>query len=603
MYDYIIISLAGIALLTLICQWFAWWVKLPAILFLLLSGIIIGPQLGWLNPDVTFGQLLTPMIQLSVAIILFEGSLTLNFEEIQGMLKVVRNLVSIGILITTICTALLSYYLFHLPILVAFLFGALVSVTGPTVITPLLRTVRPTAQVSNILRWEGIIVDPIGALLAVLIFGFISAIHGTDNFQHIFLNFAEMMGVSSVLGIVIGYWLGIAIRNHWIPEFLHNVATLSLVVAVYAISNRIDDGSGLLTVTLMGIMLANIKDIHIEDILGFKESLSILLISGLFIILAARISFSNLHNLIWSALILLGALQFIVRPLNVLICTLGSDLNWRERFLLSWIAPRGIVAAAVSALFAIRLEKVHMHGYEHLVLLTFLVIIGTVVFQSITSKFIASVLRVREPDPKGFLIIGANPVARAIANALVKQGYRTLLTALNWDSVHAARMEGLDAYYGNPISEHADRHLDLIGLGRMLALTPQSDLNTLAAMRYKREFGRNNIFTISTKISDAEISKEIAATKHTGSILFNNDVTFVDLLNLLNQGAKIRSTTITKNFDFKSYEETHKDRAIPLFAIDPKERIHLFTSMNTPNVSEDWQVISLISEGMLNQPE
>ncbi|MCH9643548.1 MAG: sodium:proton antiporter [Gammaproteobacteria bacterium] len=596
MTETVTLTLTGIALLTLVCQWFAWWVKLPAILFLLICGIIIGPELGWLNPHEIFGHLLTPIIQLSVAIILFEGSLTLNFESTGNILKIVRRLVTIGTLITTVVTAFFAHWLFHLPFVIAVLFGAIVSVTGPTVIVPILRTVRPSLRVANILRWEGIIIDPIGAIFAVLILTFITATQTSIDATHIILHFGEMIVVAAVLGIVTGYWLGVALRNHWIPEFLHNVATLSLVILVFTISNRVDEGSGLVAVTLMGVLLSNMKNVHIEDILGFKESLSILLISGLFIILAAQVNLTELHNVLWTALILVAAIQFIVRPLNVFTCTIGSDLNWRERFLIAWIAPRGIVAAAIAALFAIHLKQLAIGSYQLLTILTFMVIIGTVIFQSLTSRFVAQILKVSEPEPRGFLIIGANPVARTIAKALLNQKFRVLLAAAHWESVSTARMEGLNTYYGNPISDHADRNLDLIGIGRMLGLTPQSDMNTLAAMRYRREFGNNNIFTLQTQEHEtkAPTNKHQIATRHRGKILFGKNITYARLASWIAQGAKISATTLTENFDFKSFQVTRGNNAIPLFAISPRDNLHLFTEDKIPKLGDGWTLVSLI---------
>lgn len=596
--DTALITIAGIGLLTLFCQWTAWRLKFPAILLLLLTGILIGPVLGWLKPQAFFGHLYYPIISLSVAIILFEGSLTLSLGQIRGRVQVVRNLVSVGISITALLTAILSHRLLNLHWGLAILLGTITAVSGPTVIAPMLRTIRPTQKVANILRWEGILIDPIGAIMAVLAFALVTAFHGYNSFGYIVYQFVEMVLVGVVLGVVFGYWLGVALRQHWFPDFLHNVATLIIVLIVFTLANRVDDGAGLLAVTIMGIWLANMDGVPVADILGFKESLSILLISGLFIMLASGISFAQFDKIIWPTLILIAALQFIVRPINIFFCTVGSELNWRERVMLSWIAPRGIVAAAVAAIFALRLQTAGIQNANLLVLLTFLIIIGTVIFQSITARPVARLLKVAEPEPKGLLIIGANVLAREIAKVLKQHDFRVLITALNWDSISQARMEGIEGYFGNPVSEHADRHLNLIGIGKMFSITPQADLNALACMRYKQEFGSNAIFTIQTESNvGADIADKYGVSKkHRGNILFDEKLTYSDLLKMIQDGATIRSTQLTENFDFKSYQIRHHYKAIPLFAIGPRGNLHVFGKKFTGEPGAGWTVISLLKE-------
>jgi NhaP-type Na+/H+ or K+/H+ antiporter len=353
----ILISLAAIGILGIACQWLAWYVRLPSIMFLLVGGLIIGPVTGILNPDKLFAELLFPLVSLSVAVILFEGSLTLKIEEIKELRSVVRNLISIGTLITWIITALSTHLLLDFELSLAFLFGALVVVTGPTVIIPMLRTIRPNAKISNVLRWEGIVIDPLGALLAVLVFDFIITSQRENALGSILLIFGNIILIGSAIGALSALALGFVLKRHLVPEYLRNVLTLTLVFGVYALADVVEYESGLLAVTIMGMTLANMKDIDIDDILDFKESLSVLLISGLFIVLAARIDIRQLLDIGIPALLVLFSVMFIARPLAVFASTIGSDLDFRERLIISWIGPRGIVCAAVAALFAIRLVK------------------------------------------------------------------------------------------------------------------------------------------------------------------------------------------------------------------------------------------------------
>ncbi len=590
--------LAAVVFAGMLCQWLAWRVRLPAILFLLCAGIIAGPLAGWLDSDALFGDLLFPFISLSVAVILFEGSLTLRFHQIAGLGQVVRNLISVGVLASWLITAAATRLLFDFPWDLALLFGAITSVTGPTVIVPMLRTVRPTAAVANILRWEGIVIDPVGATLAVLVYEFILAGSGGDALSHTLLAFARLLGVGLFLGSLAGYLYGSVLRRHWLPEFLRNVATLGLVIFIFAFSNSIQHESGLLTVTVMGIWLANMREVALEEILDFKESLSVLLISVLFIVLAARLDFQRFLHLGWQVVFIFLSIQFLSRPLGVMLSALGSKLRWPERHLLAWIGPRGIVAAAISALFAIKLGGLGYGEAELLVPLTFSVIIGTVVLQSATARFLAQWLGVAEPEPRGFLVIGANLVARTIGKALQEAGCRVLLVDSSWERISKARMEGLETYYGEPVSEHADRYLDLAGIGSLLALSPRGALNTLSCMHYRLEFGAQRVFAIQTA-ADLEMAKERkAVSRERWQVLFGPEVTFAGLATLLTQeGWELRKTTLGEAFTYADYRQRHGKELIPLFAVTPKGEIEVFVvEEGRPDPQPGWTVISLVAE-------
>jgi CPA1 family monovalent cation:H+ antiporter len=600
MNNEILISLAGIGVLGIACQWLAWWAKLPAILFLLLCGLVVGPVTGILKPDDLFGSLLFPIVSLSVAIILFEGSLTLRMDEIKGSGSVVRNLISVGALITWLVTAAATYFMLAFPFEIALLFGAVVVVTGPTVIMPMIRTVRPNAKIANILRWEGIAIDPLGALLAVLVFDFIISRQSGNAFTSVALAFGGIVLLGTLIGIVAAWLLGLVLRRHYVPEYLRNVLTLTLVFAVYAFADFIEHESGLLAVTIMGMTLANMDDTNIDDILDFKESLSVLLISGLFIILAARIEFYQFNQIGWQAISILIVIMLLARPLAVWISSIGSDLSFNEKFLISWIGPRGIVAAAVASVFALRLEEAGYPDAVFLVPLTFLVIIGTVVIQSATAKQFAIWLNVREPAPDGVLIIGAGNVARAIGKAIQDHNFKVVLTDSNWENTSFARMESLITYYGNPISEHAERHLDLVGVGRMLAMSGRGNLDTLASLRFRADFGQKGVYELKTTRENIIDDKHKISTRHRGYQLFGDDVTHGVLASWLRNGAEIRSTQLSDAFNFTQYMKKYEGHIIPLFAIDKKRRLHFFVVEKTFKPESDWIVASLIQPKKVN---
>jgi len=535
--------------------------------------------------------MLFPFISLAVAVILFEGSLTLRFQDISGLRKVVRNMITIGAVLTWVITAVATRMLMGFSWEIAFLFGALMVVTGPTVIVPMLRTVRPNANLSNILRWEGILIDPIGATLAVLVFQFIVAVGVQDGIAGMFAVFGKILLIGGVLGSICGFVFSLALRKHWIPSFLHNFSALALVCAAFAISDTLEPESGLLTVTVMGVWLANSQGVEVVDILDFKEHLSMVLISMLFIILAARMELSVFNDLGVPALILFGVLQFVARPISAQVSAFGSKLTGGERHFLSWIAPRGIVAAAISAVFAIKLETLGYPEAQQLVPLTFVMIVGTVLLQSFTARPIARWLKVAEPDPKGFLIVGADTLSRTIANCLVENGFRVQLTDQNWNNVMAARMEGLPAYWGNPVSEHAERHLNLVGVGRLLALSSNKELNALAAQHYRIEFGASNVFTIRNRQPDDSVETAKSTFRLSGRSLFDEKVTYKSLMELFEGGAELKTTPLTEKFTFEDYLDQCEEQRIPLFAITPGGSLRIFTGDDDFAPKTDWRIV------------
>ncbi|MCZ4303679.1 sodium:proton antiporter [Zoogloeaceae bacterium G21618-S1] len=591
MTDTTIATIAAIGVVGGACQWLAWRMRLPAILFLLVAGIVAGPIGGWLDPDALLGDLLFPFVSLAVSVILFEGSLTLKFSEIRGIETVVRRFVTTGALVTWVIVTLATQWITGISWGLATLFGAVMVVTGPTVIVPMLRTVRPTMHIANVLRWEGIVIDPIGALLAVLVYEFLVS-SGTAGgaVGATLIVFLKLISVGMLTGIGVGYLVGEALRRDWLPHYMFNVATLAAVMGAFALSNALSHESGLLAVTVMGIYLANRKGVPVEEILSFKESLSLLLITALFILLAARLDLNLLLGLGWAAVQIFLVVQFVARPINVLVSTRGSTLSWRERGLLAWIAPRGIVAAAVIALFSLQLEQ---KGYAEAVLLvplTFVIIIGTVVLQSLTAGPLARLLKVAEPGSGGFLIVGANPLARAIAQALSQNDVSVRLTDMLWDNVSRARMAGLQTYYGNPLSEHAEVYLNTAGLGRVLAMTADEHLNELACTRFKGDFGPKRVFAL--RVGAREKGRK--AVSLAGLEAFGEGTNFVELSRRLARGAEIRQTNISEAFSFEQFSTNYGERAVPLFAIDPKGRVEVFATEAEVQPKAGWVVLALV---------
>ncbi len=590
-----VLTFSLLMLIAFACQWLAWRLKLPSILFLLLAGIVLGPVVHWLQPDELLGNLLFPFISLSISIILFEGSLSLKWYQIRCHGRAVFNLVTVGVVITTVLTALAAHYLLALSWQMAALFGSITAVSGPTVIVPMLRAVKPTPSVANILRWEGILIDPIGALLAILIFIGIVALHTNAEWTMVVWHFCLTLVLGLGIGLCAGLLLAYLLRRQWVPDYLQNLTTLSVVMVAFAGADHVAPGAGLFAVTSMGILLTNLPKVHIEEVVGFKENLSLILISTVFIVLAARVNFHHIEDVFGGMIILLVIMQCVIRPVVVFLSTWrNSRLRWQEKCVIAWIAPRGIIAASVAAIFSIQLTEHHIVSAEMsrlLVLLTFIVIIGTVVFQSLTSRPLAHWLKVSEGEARGVLLVGASRFSIALGRALQQLDYPVLLTTTHWHRNRLARMEGLECYYGNPVSEHDDRYLDLFGMGTLLAISSQHDLNTLACLKYQRELGRRHVFIVST--GDVDMPRSQYSQHRAMSQLFAAQFTYVHLNELVKAGWQVKTTQLTANFRYADYQSAHPEH-VPLVAIDLRGQLWWFTQDTHPEPAAGWKLVSLM---------
>jgi NhaP-type Na+/H+ or K+/H+ antiporter len=574
------IYIAAIALFSVFAQWLAWVFKVPAILFLLLIGLLLGPVFSILKPDELLGNLLFPVISLSVAIILFEGALTLHFRELKGIGKVVRNLCSIGMLTTFTIIALSSYWLLDLDWRVSAVLGAVLVVTGPTVITPLLNIMRPSIEVDRILRWEGIAIDPIGALFAVLVFEAVKFAGPTDALSHTLFQLSATLAIGLSLGAFAGWLTTLFFRKDWIPYELQKFTVLAFVLFVFSLSNYLSHESGLLAVTVFGIWLANQDDLELDAILEFKEDLSMILISGLFILLASRLSLSELLLLGPTVMVFLVIVLFIARPFCIIVSTFKSDISIKGRMILAWISPRGIVAAAVGSVFSLSMAEQGVKDADKIVPLIFTVIIVTVILQSLTALPLVKLLKMHRPEPSTILIIGANHVSRAIAIALKEQNINIYLSDPAWENCKMARMSGLPCYYGNPQSEHAERYLPMTDIKTVLALSPNRHNNAIGVQYFSHLIKEKNVFSLKSSTVHSKANKD-SATFLSRQILFinntqDNTATFTRLSDLIAKGGKVSTTRISEEFTWDNYLEVNKE-AVPLFLINTIGQLSPFT--------------------------
>ncbi len=576
MTEQLLIALASIITLGIAAEWLAWRIHLPSILMLLIFGFAAGPATGFLNPDEMLGPLLFPIISIAVAIILFEGGTSLRLRELREIGGIVRNLVTVGALLAWVLGAAAGYLLLGLNLALAALLGAVLVVTGPTVIIPLLRHVRPTPQVASTLKWEGILIDPIGAILAVLVYEAVLAGSVGAATTVAILGLGKTIVVGAALAAVGAGLLVVLIDRQWVPDFLQSPLALMIVVTAFAVSNILQPESGLVTATLMGVALANQRTVDVRHIIEFKENLRVLLISSLFILLGARLQPADLSGIGLPEVGFLGALILVIRPAVVGLSALGSELGWRERVMIAGIAPRGIVAAAVSSVFALELVHAGYAGAERLVPLTFMVIIATVAIYGLTAAPAARLLKVSQPQPQGLLIIGAHPWARAIAEELKEAGVPVRLADTNYSNIAEARLAGLPIHYGSAITEAALDSIELDGIGRLLALTSNDDVNSLTALHFSEVFGGEHVYQLPPEHLSDDDPREVTSRRLRGRFVFHSEANYWNLTARFDAGADIKTTNLTETFDFQRFKELYDD-AIPLFTIDDDGRLAIFT--------------------------
>ncbi|GGK43581.1 MULTISPECIES: cation:proton antiporter [Flavobacteriaceae] len=591
------LELAGIIILGILAQWVAWRFKIPAILPLILIGLLVGPIAAeflsedgtkWIEPiwngkkGLFPGEGLYYFVSLAISIILFEGGLTLKRNEIKSVGPVITKLITLGSAITFFGAGLASHYVFDLSWEMSFLFAALIIVTGPTVITPILRNIPLKKDVSAVLKWEGILIDPIGALVAVLVFEFISVGGGSGFTRTALIEFGKILLFGTTFGFTFAHALAFAINKNMIPHYLLNVVSLSTVLLVFVESEVFAHESGLLAVVVMGMVLGNNKLDNIKDLLYFKESISVLLISILFILLAANINIEDmllLYN--WKTAILFGIVIFVIRPLAVFLSTTGSKLKTNEKIFISWVGPRGIVAAGIASLFGSKLLKAGVEGAEYITPLVFMIVLGTVLLNATTARLFAKLVGVFLKTSNGILIIGASDFARLIATYLKKNNRRVVLIDSNLDNINKAKSLGLEAIEGNIYSEELLEDVELNDIGFLLALTGGAAVNEYALEKFTPIFGENGAFRI---ISTDEMQNRDLKPK--GNLFTHND-DYLNLSEVVRDFPLVNEVLVNSNEDYKNLlkQLNDEEHAIPMFVKDNNDEIHIISSL-----SKDYEI-------------
>jgi NhaP-type Na+/H+ or K+/H+ antiporter len=597
----LLLGLASVVVLGTGAQWLAWRLGIPSILLLLVAGILAGPVTGFLNPTRLFGDLLLPVVSFAVALILFEGGLSLRFSELRHLGRVVCNLITIGALVTWLVSTLAARHLLGLDGALALLFGAILIVTGPTVIIPLLRHVQPRPRISSILKWEGIVIDPIGAMIAVMVFEGIVATEVSSTLSLVGMGVTKTVLTGTLVGAAGALGMILFLRRYWIPDHLQSAATLAMVLAAFTAANLLYAESGLFAVTVLGIVLANQKSVSIKHLVEFKENLRVLLISGLFILLAARLEWSDFRHLSLGSLGFLGVLVLVSRPFAVFASTLSAPLTWKERLFLAGVAPRGIVAASVASIFSLRLVE---HGHadaERLVPLTFMVILATVTIYGLAASPLARRLGLAHARRQGALFIGAHDWARSLALALKSEGFPVLLIDSNRENAAAAAADGLRALHANALSGKLLDQLELGGIGRVLALTSNDEVNSLAVMQFVEAFGRSEVYQIPPP-GDLRGDEAAIPIHLRGRLLFAAEATYEALSATCQRGARVKVVDVTEGFDLKSC--TAPDGGTLPLCVVTRTRELVFSTLDSPLAPRPGQkLIALVAPAPVADPE
>ncbi|MFO7673067.1 MAG: sodium:proton antiporter [Lutibacter sp.] len=585
------LELAGIIVLGIIAQWVAWKLKLPAILPLILIGLFVGPistlisadGTKWMEPVWNGTEGLFPderlynFVSLAISIILFEGGLTLKKEEILNVRPAILKLITLGSLITFLGAGFATHFIFNISWEISFLFSALIIVTGPTVIAPILRNIPLKKDVSTVLKWEGILIDPIGALAAVLIFEFIRVGEGYNYTIEALIEFGKIVIVGFSIGFASAYAFYFSIKKKLIPHYLLNVASLAIVLAVFVLSDSFAHESGLLTVVVMGMVLGNLKVDELKEIRYFKESISILLISILFILLSANINISDMLLLYrWETLVLFAIVVFVLRPLGVFLSTTNSGLSFNEKLFISWVGPRGIVAAGIASLFGLKLSMQGEPDAEYITPLVFMVVLGTVLLNATTARLFAKLTGVFLKSSDGIMMIGGSNFARLIADYLKKNGRRVVIIDNNIDNINRAKLLGLEAMKGNVYEDELLEDVELNDIGYLLALTSNPNLNKYVIEKYAVNFGENGAFRIVSTdelIHEFEISKNHLFTHKDDFINLSEVVRDFPFINEINVNSREHFNSLLKEIGY----ETH---AIPIFLKDETGFIHIISSLD-----------------------
>ena len=556
----LVVTFALIGVIGVGSQWLAWRLRLPAIVLMLVAGVLAGPVFKLIDPVHDFGDALGPMVSVAVALILFEGGLTLNFSGLRDAGGAVKRLVLLGAPLGWMTSTLAAHYVAGLSWPVAFVFGGILVVTGPTVVMPLLRQAHLAPRPASVLRWEAIVNDSVGALFAVLAYEVAATVIKMGELQDAASHLVIGILGASALGYFAARAIAFCFRRGMIPEYMKVPVLFVSVIAAFAAPNQYLDESGLLTVTIMGIVLGNSSLPSFNELLRFKEHVAVLLVSGVFVILAATLDASVLAKLDWRAVAFVAVIMLIARPVAIWLSLIGSSLENNEKALIAWVAPRGVVAVAVSGFFATKLDALGFEDADALAPLAFALVATTVVIHGFTVSKVAEKLGLISSEKPGVLIVGGSKWAAALSRALKELNIPVLVADRSWRRLKKFRLQETPTYYGEILSEAAEHRIELDRFGYIVAATENDAYNALICTDFGPEFGRNNVFQLGRTDDGGDDPHALPPTLG-GRMLFQSGASYFALERKMREGWIFTRTKLSNEYSFDDYLETRADGA------------------------------------------
>jgi len=569
--------LAGIS-----AQVLAAYLRVPSIVLLLLLGILFGSDgLGLLHPHL-LGTGLEVIVALATAIILFEGGLNLDLRELGRVSVSLQLLVTLGTLITLLGGSMAAHWLGEFPWNIAFLYASIVVVTGPTVVGPLLKQINVDRQVATLLEGEGVLIDPVGAILAFVVLDTI--LNGDAQPINAIVGLLMRLGVGAAIGGAGGYLMSLIFKRASFLSFeLKNLVVLAILWSLFTLSQMIRSESGVMTTVVAGAVFANSSVPEERLLRSFKGQLTILSVSVLFILLAADLSIASVFALGWGSLLTVLVLMFVVRPINILFCTWNSDLNWRQKLFLSWVAPRGIVSASVASLFAILLTQRGINGGDSIKALVFLTIIMTVVCQGLTAGWVARFLQITSKDATGAVIVGCNPLSLLIARFFQERGENVVMIDTDPQCLLQAESQNLRVIASSALDAAVLEEAGLASMGTFLAMTSNGEVNFVLAQRAAEEFNPPRVLAVFPRDPQASSSAHNKVNQ-----AFIPDLAIKTWNEYLNDGRVKLGTTTLNESEFSTQHDRIQEKIrtgvlIPLL-VEREERLQVMPA------NQEWEV-------------
>jgi NhaP-type Na+/H+ or K+/H+ antiporter len=563
-------------------QVLAAYLRVPSIVLLLLLGILLGSDgIGVLHPH-SLGTGLEVIVALATAIILFEGGLNLDLRELGRVSLSLQLLVTLGTLVTLLGGSMAAHWLGEFPWSIAFLYASIIVVTGPTVINPLLKQINVDRQVATLLEGEGVLIDPVGAILAFVVLDTI--LNGDADPVNAIVGLLMRLGIGGAIGAFGGYLMSLIFkRANFLSFELKNLVVLAILWVLFTLAQTIRSESGVMTTVVAGAVFANSSVPEERLLRHFKGQLTILSVSVLFILLAADLSIASVFALGWGSLWTVLVLMFVVRPINILLCTWNSDLNWRQKLFLSWVAPRGIVAASIASLFAISLTQRGINGGDAIKALVFLTIIMTVVCQGLTAGQIAKWLQITSKEATGAVIVGCNPLSLLIARFFQERGENVVMIDTDPDCFAQAEAQNLRVIASSALDTAVLEEAGLASVGTFLAMTSNGEVNFVLAQRAAEEFSPPRVLAVFPRDPQANSS----ATSKVNQA-FVSDLAIKMWNEYLNDGRVKLGTTTLNELEFPSQidhiqEKIRTGILVPLL-LEREQRLQVMP------VNQEWEV-------------